>query len=143
MKTQSKKHQINWWLQQERNIQLKQSSEWHIMETQVTNEELVPRSSSSLQSVEEPQVIVQTDGQAIQDDSLLSALEQHWITDDKIAEKLSDIMDNAYTSTPEWDLIPDYKTQLDTIKVYLKIKKKLPSNQINIANIFWGKDNIF
>lgn len=52
-------------------------------------------------------------------------------------------MDNAYTATPEWEIIPDYKTQLDTIKVYLKIKKKLPSNQINIANIFGGRDNVF
>ena len=48
-------------------------------------------------------------------------------------------MESAYTSTPEGDIIPDFKTMLDAIKVYLKMKKGTPDTQINIANIFWGK----
>jgi len=48
-------------------------------------------------------------------------------------------MDEAFTSTPDWQIIPDYKTMLDCIKVYLKMKSNKPDTQINIANIFWGK----
>ena len=143
MKTQSEKHQINWWLQQERNTQHKQSNEWHIIEAQVINEKSEQNNLNSLSVVEEPQVIAQTDGHDTQDDSLIIALEEEWIDDKRIAQELSDIMDNAYTASPTWEMLPDYKTKLDAIKVYLKIKKKLPSNQINIANIFGGKDSVF
>jgi len=53
-----------------------------------------------------------------------------------VAGKLANIMDKAFTSTPEGQIIPDFKTMLDAIKVYLKMRNKTPDTQINIANIF-------
>ena len=67
------------------------------------------------------------------------ALAEAGITDFVIADKLKEIMDEAYTSTPDWAIIPDYKTMLDCIKVYMKMKSNKPDTQINIANIFGGK----
>lgn len=72
-------------------------------------------------------------------DSMSLALEQAGLDDFVVANKLNTIMESAYTSTPEGDIIPDFKTMLDAIKVYLKMKKGTPDTQINIANIFWGK----
>lgn len=72
-------------------------------------------------------------------DSLSIALAKAGITDDKIVSVLGDILDNAVTSTPTWEPITDYKTMLDAIKVYLKMRSDKPDTQINIANIFWGK----
>lgn len=73
------------------------------------------------------------------DNVLALALESVGLDEFKVASKLKNIMDNAYTSTPEWELIPDFKTMLDCIKVYLKMRSNKPDTQINIANIFWGK----
>lgn len=67
------------------------------------------------------------------------ALAEAGITDGVVADKLKDIMDNAFTSTPDGQIIPDFKTMLDCIKVYMKMKSNKPETQINIANIFWGK----
>lgn len=67
------------------------------------------------------------------------ALEEAGITDQVVADKLKEIMDEAFTSTPDWQIIPDYKTMLDCIKVYMKMKSNKPDTQINIANIFGGK----
>ena len=72
-------------------------------------------------------------------DSMSLALEQAGLDDFVVANKLNTIMESAYTSTPEGDIIPDFKTMLDAIKVYLKMKKGTPDTQINIANIFGGK----
>jgi len=67
------------------------------------------------------------------------ALAEAGITDTVVAEKLKTIMEEAFTSTPDWQIIPDFKTMLDCIKVYMKMKSNKPDTQINIANIFWGK----
>jgi len=68
------------------------------------------------------------------------ALLEEGITEDRIAWKLGHILDKAFTSTPEWQIIPDFKTMLDAIKVYLKMQNSKPETQINIANIFWWKE---
>ena len=67
------------------------------------------------------------------------ALQEAGITDNVVAEKLKEIMDEAFTSTPDGQIIPDYKTMLDCIKVYMKMKSNKPDTQINIANIFGWK----
>lgn len=72
-------------------------------------------------------------------DSMAVALAEAGITDTVVAEKLKTIMEEAFTSTPDGQIIPDFKTMLDCIKVYMKMKSNKPDTQINIANIFWGK----
>lgn len=67
------------------------------------------------------------------------ALEAAGVTDQVVADKLKTIMDEAFTSTPDGQIIPDFKTMLDCIKVYMKMKSNKPDTQINIANIFWWK----
>lgn len=67
------------------------------------------------------------------------ALAEAGITDQVVADKLKEIMDDAFTSTPDGQIIPDYKTMLDCIKVYMKMKSNKPDTQINIANIFGWK----
>ena len=67
------------------------------------------------------------------------ALDAVGIDEFTMAEKIKEIMQSAYTSTPEWDLIPDYKVMLDAVKLVYKMRTWKPDTQINIANIFWGK----
>lgn len=64
------------------------------------------------------------------------ALWDVWLDEWFIAVKLLKIMDSAFTSTPEWQIIPDFKTMLDAIKVWQRFKKKWPDTVVNIANVF-------
>lgn len=53
-----------------------------------------------------------------------------------IAKKLDNILREAFTSTPKGDIIPDYKTMLEAIKVWHKFKKRGPETVIAIPMIF-------
>ena len=99
-----------------------------------THQNLPSQSTNNLHTQQKSSLISQE-----QADSMSLALEAAGLDDFIIANKLNTILDNAYTSTPSGDIIPDFKTMLDAIKVYLKMKKGTPDTQINIANIFWGK----
>jgi len=66
-----------------------------------------------------------------------TALAEVWMTEFKIADKLNSIMEEAFTSTPEGQIIPDFKTMLEAIKVWHKLKKKWPDTVIAIPMIFW------
>ena len=72
-------------------------------------------------------------------DKMSVALDAVGIDELVMAQKIKEIMQSAYTSTPEWDLIPDYKVMLDAVKLVYKMRSWKPDTQINIANIFWGK----
>lgn len=139
MKDLSKTTQIDWLKAKERNIQHKQSNEWLSKPEVITGEVLSDKSlasqNTSLKNTE--QTSLATSQEAT--DSMAVALEEAGITDQVVADKLKEIMDEAFTSTPDWQIIPDYKTMLDCIKVYMKMKSNKPDTQINIANIFWGK----
>ena len=139
MKDLSKTTQINWLKQKERNIQHKQSNEWHLKPEPITGEVLDDRSlssqSTSLKNTEPTWLATSQEAT----DSMAVALAEAGITDNVVAEKLKEIMDEAFTSTPDGQIIPDYKTMLDCIKVYMKMKSNKPDTQINIANIFGGK----
>ena len=136
----SKTTQINWLKAKEKNTQRKQSKEWHSKPEVITGEVLSDNSlasqNTSLSSTE--QTSLATSQEAT--DSMAVALEEAGITDQVVADKLKEIMDDAFTSTPDWQIIPDYKTMLDCIKVYMKMKSNKPDTQINIANIFGWKD---
>ena len=67
------------------------------------------------------------------------ALDMVGIDELVIAQKIKEIMQSAYTSTPDWAIIPDYKVMLDAVKLVYKMRSGKPDTQINIANIFWGK----
>ena len=139
MKDLSKTTQINWLKAKEKNTQRKQSNEWHSKPEVITGEVLSDKSlasqNTSLKSTE--QTSLATSQEAT--DSMAVALQEAGITDQVVADKLKEIMDEAFTSTPDWAIIPDYKTMLDCIKVYMKMKSNKPDTQINIANIFGGK----
>ena len=64
------------------------------------------------------------------------ALENVWLDEQHIAAKLMEVMETAFTSTPEWQIIPDFKTMLDAIKVWQRFKKRGPDTVVNIANVF-------
>lgn len=65
------------------------------------------------------------------------ALKEVWLDEYPIAAKLKDIMDNAITSTPDWQLLPDYKAMLEAIRLWHKLRNKGPDTVIQIANIMW------
>lgn len=73
---------------------------------------------------------------------MILALTKAWLKEDKIAITLSNIMESAYTSTPDGQIIPDFKTMLEAIKVWYKLRKKWPDTVIAIPMIFgnmnWG-----
>jgi hypothetical protein len=145
MKHTSKRTPINWLNQETTERKVKEMDTKHMigntsiesdLETGVTI--IQPGSSSqdtnNLHTVQKSLPTCQE-----QVDSMSLALEQAGLDDFVVANKLNTIMESAYTSTPEGDIIPDFKTMLDAIKVYLKMKKGTPDTQINIANIFGGK----
>ena len=71
------------------------------------------------------------------------ALEWVGLDEWHVAAKLMEIMSTAFTSTPDWQIITDWKTMLDAIKVRHKFKKKGPDTVIQIANVFWdAKGNL-
>ena len=139
MKDWLKHTQIDWWSQRERSTQQKVQKTLHSKQEAITgevlNDENLNSQSTSLKNIE--QTWLATSQEAT--DSMAVALAEAGITDTVVAEKLKEIMDEAFTSTPDWQIIPDYKTMLDCIKVYMKMKSNKPDTQINIANIFWGK----
>lgn len=107
-----------------------------------SNDQVYSLKNTDSQSIQQKSWVIcldQGDSNMSRSDSLSIALAQYWITDSKVAKKLWEIMDNAYTASPTWELLPDYKTMLDCIKVYMKMRSDKPDTQINIANIFWGK----
>ena len=139
MKDLSKTTQIDWWSQRERNTQRKEQKISHLKPEIITGEILDESSwvsqNTSLKSTEP--MWLATSQEAT--DSMAVALAEAGITDTVVAEKLKTIMEEAFTSTPDGQIIPDFKTMLDCIKVYMKMKSNKPDTQINIANIFWGK----
>ena len=139
MKDLSKTTQIDWLNQRERNIQHKEQKTSHSKQEAITgevlNEQNLNSQNTSLKNIEPTWLATSQEAT----DSMAVALAEAGITDNVVAEKLKTIMDEAFTSTPDWQIIPDYKTMLDCIKVYMKMKSNKPDTQINIANIFWGK----
>ena len=139
MKDLSKHIQIDWWSQPVRNIQQKEQKTSHSKHEAITgevlNEQSLHSQNTNLKNIE--QTWLATSQEAT--DSMAVALQEAGITDFVIADKLKEIMDEAFTSTPDGQIIPDYKTMLDCIKVYMKMKSNKPDTQINIANIFGGK----
>ena len=57
---------------------------------------------------------------------MMSALIRAGLQEDKIATTLKNIMESAYTSTPDGQIIPDFKCMLEAIKVRYKLRKKGP-----------------
>lgn len=139
MKTSSKRTQINWWNKEVKHIQQSTQNQLHIKENWITGEVLEPKDlasqGTSLSNIEPTWLATSQEAT----DSMAVALAEAGITDNVIAEKLKIIMDEAFTSTPDGQIIPDFKTMLDCIKVYMKMKSNKPDTQINIANIFGGK----
>lgn len=139
MKDLSKRTQIDWWSQPVKNIQPKQSKVWHLKQEAITGDVLsekdLPSQNTSIKTIEPTSLATSQEAT----DSMAVALAEAGITDNVVADKLKEIMDEAFTSTPDGQIIPDYKTMLDCIKVYMKMKSNKPDTQINIANIFWGK----
>lgn len=70
---------------------------------------------------------------------MIQALVRVWLQEDKIATTLKNIMESAYTSTPDGQIIPDFKVMLEAIKVWYKLRKKWPDLIIGIPMIF-GSD---
>lgn len=142
MKDLSKHTQIDWWSQLVKNTQLKEQKRLHSKHEVIIEEQLDDSNwasqNTSLKTIEQNSLVTSQEA-TDRVDSLAIALEEAGITDNVVANKLREIMDEAFTSTPDWQIIPDYKTMLDCIKVYLKMKSNKPDTQINIANIFWGK----
>ena len=139
MKDLSKTTQIDWWNQQVKNTQHNEQKISHSKQEAVTGEVLSENSlnskDTSLKNIEQNSLATSQEAT----DSMAVALAEAGITDTVVAEKLKTIMDEAFTSTPDWAIIPDFKTMLDCIKVYMKMKSNKPDTQINIANIFGGK----
>lgn len=67
---------------------------------------------------------------------MILALTKAWLKEDKIATTLNNIMESAYTSTPDGQIIPDFKTMLEAIKVWYKLRKKWPDTVIAIPMLF-------
>lgn len=67
---------------------------------------------------------------------MIMALVRAWLEEDKIAITLKNIMESAYTSTPEWQIIPDFKTMLEAIKVWYRLRKKWPDTILAVPMIF-------
>ena len=136
MKHSSKSTQIDWLNQKERSTQLKQlkasPSRPEVITSEQLNESNLNSQNTSLKSIEQNSLATSQEAT----DSMAVALAEAGITDGVVADKLKDIMDNAFTSTPDGQIIPDFKTMLDCIKVYMKMKSNKPDTQINIANIF-------
>lgn len=60
-----------------------------------------------------------------------------WLDDQKVLEKLKDIMFNAYTSDPLWNPIKDFSTQLSAVKTWWKMRNDQTADVVvQIANIF-------
>lgn len=139
MKHSSKSTQIDWLNQKERSTQLKQlkasPSRPEVITSEQLNESNLNFQNTSLRNTEPTWLATSQEAT----DSMAVALAEAGITDSVVADKLKDIMENAFTSTPDGQIIPDFKTMLDCIKVYMKMKSNKPDTQINIANIFWGK----
>ena len=139
MKDLSKRTQIDWWSQRERNIQHNEQKTSHSKQEVITGEVLndnnLPSQSTNIKTIEPTSLATSQEAT----DSMAVALQEAGITDQVVADKLKEIMDDAFTSTPDWQIIPDYKTMLDCIKVYMKMKSNKPDTQINIANIFGWK----
>lgn len=70
-----------------------------------------------------------------QEDKMSLALEQVGLSELPIAHKLKEIMENAITSTPDGQLLPDYKAMLEAIRLWYKLRNKGPDTVIQIANI--------
>lgn len=43
---------------------------------------------------------------------------------------------NAHTTTPKWDIIPDYQARLSAIKTRKAMQRKWPSTAIVAKNVF-------
>ncbi len=67
---------------------------------------------------------------------MIQALVRAWLEEDKIAITLKNIMESAYTSTPEWQIIPDFKTMLEAIKVWYRLRKKWPDLIMAVPMVF-------
>jgi hypothetical protein len=129
MKHTSKHTPINWLNQETTERKVKEMDTKHMigntsiqkdLETGVTL--IQPGSSSQdINNLHTVQKSLPTCQEQV--DSMSLALEQAGLDDFVVANKLNTIMESAYTSTPEGDIIPDFKTMLDAIKVYLKMKK--------------------
>lgn len=73
---------------------------------------------------------------------MIAALVRSWLQEDKIATTLKNIMESAYTSTPDGQIIPDFKCMLEAIKVWYKLRKKGPETIIAIPMLFWNWGNL-
>lgn len=67
---------------------------------------------------------------------VLSKLNLVWVNEDKIANKLSELLD-AQTLNAKWDVMPDNKAQLEALKLVLNMNgiKTQKSLNINIFNM--------
>ena len=139
MKHLSKTTQIDWWNKEVRHTQQNTQNHWHIRENKTTIEVLEPSNlssqSTSLRNTEQMWLATSQE----RTDKMSVALDIVGIDELVMAQKIKEIMQSAYTSTPEWELIPDYKVMLDAVKLVYKMRSWKPDTQINIANIFWGK----
>jgi len=109
---------------------------WNKKEEDSLLKQSKPQTDLNLKSKEEEELIPVLQ-QVSHEDKMELALWDIWLDEPHIAKKLMEIMESAFTSTPEWQIIPDFKTMLDAIKVWQRFKKKGPDTVVNIANVFW------
>ena len=75
--------------------------------------------------------------------NIIAEFEKKGITDEYIANKLFDIMENATRPNPKTgELVEDYETKLGAVKVYLKEKSNRPDVLIQSVNVFNSDKNI-
>lgn len=71
---------------------------------------------------------------------MIKALDLLELDEFKAWLKLKQIMDEAFTYTPDWQPIPDYKAMLSALQLRYKMKNKGPDTVINVGAIFPVKE---
>lgn len=61
-----------------------------------------------------------------------------WVDEFTIGKKIKNIMDEAITTTPKWEIVPDYKAMLEAVKLWMKLKKRWPETIVALPMMFWN-----
>lgn len=76
-------------------------------------------------------------------DNTERALREAGISDEWLATKLKNIVEDAHKITKNWDIVPDYDAQIRALDMIAKLLKKYSNApQINIVNAFSNIDSI-
>ena len=133
-----KQHQKILPSKEEENIQQNSSNEWSSVSHLIEKQEATNPLNWSLVKQEKNQ-LVQKWNQDSLEDKIENALSAIGMDEHFIAAKLDSIMKEAFTATPKGDIIPDYKTMLEAIKVWYKFKKRGPDTVVALPMIFWNQ----